>query len=358
MEHIQSANNPGYRFIGIEIKTMTYTSKAKKIFLSVVAVMAMTIGAMWLSTTEADAASVSISGVPSSVTKGQSFTVTVTYYGDTWGVAVGYFTCSSNLSIVSGSSYSLYNSSGVSSLSASATVTATGTGSGSVTAHTTSASNYDMVDVFPGSATGYVTVSEPAKSSSSSSNKSNNKSTSKSTSKNSTKTEKSDDPQAEKEAKKEETAKEEAKETAKETAIEVEVNGVKYTVVESKKNIPEGFSTATFKYGDKEIQGIQSDDKKYAMVKLTPSDGSGKAVWFFFDEETGTFTDSATLSPSDIIAMYEPEESETPLMWVAMTIVLGTLVIVLSACMYKMKKAEGTVEFEKAEEKAPISPKH
>lgn len=334
--------------------------------------MAMTIGAMWLSTTEADAASVSISGVPSSVTKGQSFTVTVTYYGETWGVAVGYFTCSSNLSIVSGSSYSLYSSSGVSSLSASATVTATGTGSGSVTAHTTSAANFGTsteppADVYPGSATGYVTVSEPAKSSSSSSssssskssssssNKSNNKSTSKSTSKNSTKTEKSDDPQAEKEAKKEE-AEEEAK--AKETTIEVEVNGVKYTVVESKKNIPEGFSTATFKYGDKEIQGIQSDDKKYAMVKLTPSDGSGKATWFFFDEETGTFTDSATLSPSDIIAMYKSEESETPLMWVAMTIVLGTLVIVLSACMYKMKKSEGTVEFENAEEKAPISPKH
>ena len=350
MEHIQSANNPSYKLIGIEIRQMTYTSKAKKIFLSVVAVMAMTIGAMWLSTTEADAASVSISGVPSSVTKGQSFTVTVTYSGDTWGVAVGYFTCSSNLSIVSGSSYSIYNSSGVSSLSASATVTATGTGSGSVTAHTTSASNYDMVDVFPGSASGYVTVSEPAKSSSSSSssssskssssssNKSNNKSTSKSTSKKSTKTEKSDDPQAEKEAKKEEAAQEEAKETAKETPIEVEVNGVKYTVVESKKNIPEGFSTATFKYGDKEIQGIRSEDKKYAMVKLTPSDGSGKATWFFFDEETGTFTDSATLSPSDIIAMYEPEESETPLVWVVMTIVLGSLVIILSALMYKMKK--------------------
>ena len=334
---------------------MTYTSKAKKLLLSIVAVMAMTIGAMWLSTTEADAASVSISGVPSSVTKGQSFTVTVTYYGETWGVAVGYFTCSSNLSIVSGSSYSLYSSSGVSSLSASATVTATGTGSGSVTAHTTSAANFGTsteppADVYPGSATGYVTVSEPAKSSSSSSssssskssssssNKSNNKSTSKSTSKNSTKTEKSDDPQAEKEAKKEETAKEEAKETAKETPIEVEVNGVKYTVVESKKNIPEGFSTSTFKYGDKEIQGIRSEDKKYAMVKLTPSDGSGKAVWFFFDEETGTFTDSATLSPSDIIAMYEPEESETPLVWVVMTIVLGSLVIVLSALMYKMKK--------------------
>lgn len=320
---------------------MTNTSKAKKILLSVVAVATVMIGAMWLSTTEADAASVSISGVPSSVTKGQSFTVTVTYSGDTWGVAVGYFTCSSNLSIVSGSSYSLQNSSGVSSLSASATVTATGTGSGYVTANTTSAANYDMIDVYPGSATGYVTVSEPAKSSSSSSgsssskssSSSSSKSSSKSTSKNSTKTEKSDDPQAEKEDKKEE-----AEETAKETTIEVEVNGVKYTVVESKKNIPEGFSTATFKYGDKEIQGIQSDDKKYAMVKLTPSDGSGKATWFFFDEETGTFTDSATLSPSDIIAMYEPEESETPLMWVAMTIVLGTLVIVLSACMYKMKK--------------------
>ncbi len=208
-----------------------------------------------------------------------------------------------------------------------------------------------MVDVYPGSASGYVTVSEPAKSNSSSSSSSS----SKSTSKKSTKTEKSDDPQAEKEAKKEE-AEEEAK--AKETTIEVEVNGVKYTVVESKKNIPEGFSTATFKYGDKEIQGIQSDDKKYAMVKLTPSDGSGKATWFFFDEETGTFTDSATLSPSDIIAMYKSEESETPLMWVAMTIVLGTLVIVLSACMYKMKKSEGTVEFENAEEKDPISPKH
>ena len=350
-EHIQSANNPRYRLIGIEIRQMTNTSKAKKILLSVVAVATVMIGAMWLSTTEADAASVSISGVPSSVTKGQSFTVTVTYSGDTWGVAVGYFTCSSNLSIVSGSSYTLQNSSGVSSLSASATVTATGTGSGYVTANTTSASNYDMDDVYPGSASGYVTVSEPAKSNSSSSSSSS----SKSTSKKSTKTEKSDDPQAEKEAKKEE-AEEEAK--AKETAIEVEVNGVKYTVVESKKNIPEGFSTATFKYGDKEIQGIQSDDKKYAMVKLTPSDGSGKATWFFFDEETGTFTDSATLSPSDIIAMYKSEESETPLMWVAMTIVLGTLVIVLSACMYKMKKSEGTVEFENAEEKAPISPKH
>ena len=318
---------------------MTYTSKAKKILLSIVAVTAMMIGAMWLSTTEADAASVSISGVPSSVTKGQSFTVTVTYYGETWGVAVGYFTCSSNLSIVSGSSYSLYSSSGVSSLSASATVTATGTGSGSVTAHTTSASNFGTsteppADVFPGSATGYVTVSEPAKSSSSSSSSSSSKSSSKSTSKKSTKTEKSDDPQAEKEAKKEETAVEEAKETA----IEVEVNGVKYTVVESKKNIPEGFSSATFKYGDKEIQGIQSGDKKYAMVKLTPSDGSGKAVWFFFDEETGTFTDSATLSASDVIAMYESEESETPLVWVVMTIVLGSLVIVLSALMYKMKK--------------------
>lgn len=337
--------------IGIEIRQMTNTSKAKKILLSVVAVTVMMIGAMWLSTTEADAASVSISGVPSSVTKGQSFTVTVTYSGDTWGVAVGYFTCSSNLSIVSGSSYTLQNSSGASSLSASATVIATGTGSGSVTAHTTSASNYDMVDVYPGSASGYVTVSEPAQSNSSSSSSSS----SKSTSKKSTKTEKSDDPQAEKEAKKEE-AEEEAK--AKETTIEVEVNGVKYTVVESKKNIPEGFSTATFKYGDKEIQGIQSDDKKYAMVKLTPSDGSGKATWFFFDEETGTFTDSATLSPSDIIAMYKSEENETPLMWVAMTIVLGTLVIVLSACMYKMKKSEGTVEFENAEEKAPISPKH
>ena len=81
-EHIQSANNPRYRLIGIEIRQMTNTSKAKKILLSVVAVTVMMIGAMWLSTTEADAASVSISGVPSSVTQGQSFTVTVTYSGE------------------------------------------------------------------------------------------------------------------------------------------------------------------------------------------------------------------------------------------------------------------------------------
>ncbi len=309
-------------------------TKAKKILLSIATLMVVMISSMWLSTTEAAAASVSISGVPSSVTKGQSFTVTATYYGDTWGVAVGYFTCSSNLSIVNGSSYQITNNSGVSSLSASATVVATGTGSGSVTAVTQSASNYNMVDVYPGSATGYVTVSEPANNSSSSSSSSSSSASKKSSSKKSTKTEASDDPQAEKEEQKEEAAKEEEKDAA----IEVELNGIKYTLVESKKDIPAGFSSKTFKYGDKKIQGIQSDDKKYTMVKLKPSDGSGKAAWFFFDEQTGSFADSAAMSPSDILAMYESQKSETPVVWVAMTVVLGTLVITLSAFIFKMKK--------------------
>lgn len=301
-------------------------TKAKEILLSIAMLMVVMTSSMWLSTTEAAAASVSISGVPSSVTKGQSFTVTVTYYGDTWGVAVGYFTCSSNLSIVSGSSYQLFNDSGVSSLRASATVVATGTGSGSVTAVTRSASNYNMVDVYPGDATGYVTVSEPANNSSSASKKSS--------SKKSTKTEASDDPQAEKEEQKKEAAKEEEKDAA----IELELNGIKYTLVESKKNIPAGFSSKMLKYGDRKIQGIQSDDKKYTMVKLKPSDGSGKAAWFFFDEQTGSFADQAAMSPSDILALYEPQKSETPVLWVAMTVVLGTLVIILSAFIFRMKK--------------------
>lgn len=289
-------------------------------------------------TFESNAATFYIS-CPGSVTQGQTFTATVVYSGDTYGVVVGSWSYdSSKFSLVSGStSYSLYSDSGVSSLSASITLVANSAGAGSVTANTTSASNYDMQPLAFGSTSVGVTVVAPAAPSGGSSGSSGGSSASKKKAK--------DDPQAEKEeAKKDEDKDKDKKKNEKPAVIEVEIAGAKYAIVEKFDKVPNGFKKATFKYGEHkwDVAGVVSKDGKYKMLKVKKSD-TGEKTWFFYDEASSMLSPTTTIAASELMEAYGNEGVEQTdytkyIIYGAMGIIILVLAILLIVSGNKNKK--------------------
>lgn len=85
-------------------------------------------------------------------------------------------------------------------------------------------------------------------------------------------------------------------------AIEVTVGEVQYTVVESieEGSLPEGFDLTLAQYGEYEIPVIKDKNLKYTFA-LLKNGNTGDEEWFFYDEETDTFSSSSQLSVDEAL---------------------------------------------------------
>ncbi len=84
--------------------------------------------------------------------------------------------------------------------------------------------------------------------------------------------------------------------------IVVTVGDIEYTIVESveEDDIPKGFALTLAQYGEYDIPVIKDTNLKYTFVLLKNSN-TGDQEWFFYDEETDSFSSSSQLSVDEAL---------------------------------------------------------
>lgn len=84
--------------------------------------------------------------------------------------------------------------------------------------------------------------------------------------------------------------------------IVVTVGDIEYTIVESVEegDIPKGFALTLAQYGEYDIPVIKDTNLKYTFVLLKNSN-TGDQEWFFYDEETDSFSSSSQLSVDEAL---------------------------------------------------------
>lgn len=84
--------------------------------------------------------------------------------------------------------------------------------------------------------------------------------------------------------------------------IVVTVGDIEYTIVESveESDIPKGFALTLAQYGEYDIPVIKDNNLKYTFVLLKNSN-TGDQEWFFYDEETDSFSSSSQLSVDEAL---------------------------------------------------------
>lgn len=273
-----------------------------------------------ISTTDGFAVSAGLSG-GGTYTKGQTFTMTLSYTGGTFGAAQGILSYDKNVLELKSASGTFNNATGEfvvdaagsQSLSMTFTFQAKAAGSTAVSVNTVKGGTLDKVEFYNG-ASATVTVKEPASSGGGSSSTSGGSSSTSGGSSGSNKKPSSntngrgdftdtslgtpDDPQSEEEA---------VDPSEKPDQIQITIGDKTYIIVEdlSEKKMPEGFTATDSKYGEYEwkIQVAKSDESKYTLILLKDSE-TDEESWFFYDEETGQVTSSTSL---DVMGTLEYE---------------------------------------------------
>lgn len=84
--------------------------------------------------------------------------------------------------------------------------------------------------------------------------------------------------------------------------IVVTVGDIEYTIVESveESDIPKGFALTLAQYGEYDIPVIKDNNLKYTFVLLKNSN-TGDQEWFFYDEDTDSFSSSSQLSVDEAL---------------------------------------------------------
>ena len=82
--------------------------------------------------------------------------------------------------------------------------------------------------------------------------------------------------------------------------ITVTVGDKEYIVCENydESSIPKGFVMTIAQYGDKDIPVIKDENLKYTFALLKDPE-TGDETWFFYDEESDTFAETAQISAED-----------------------------------------------------------
>ena len=93
--------------------------------------------------------------------------------------------------------------------------------------------------------------------------------------------------------------------------ITATVDGEKYVVVENIKNeaLPQKFNLVIGKFGEKDIPLVKDAKLKYTMALLKNQE-TGDEEWFFFDEETATFSRETEFSPEDVMKYVQLSANE------------------------------------------------
>ncbi len=84
------------------------------------------------------------------------------------------------------------------------------------------------------------------------------------------------------------------------STVTVKVGDKEYTVNDTftENDFPTGFTMTIAKYGDIDIPVIKDNALKYTLVLLTDPE-TGDSKWFFYDEETDTFSDRVEMTADE-----------------------------------------------------------
>lgn len=122
--------------------------------------------------------------------------------------------------------------------------------------------------------------------------------------------------------------------------ITVTVGDKEYIVCENydESSIPKGFVMTIAQYGDKDIPVIKDENLKYTFALLKDPE-TGDETWFFYDEESDTFAETAQISAEDAMEYGrllaelngDDQDSESGSKDRILIIALGATVVVLAA---------------------------
>ena len=96
-----------------------------------------------------------------------------------------------------------------------------------------------------------------------------------------------------------------------EEVITTTIGDVTYIIEENIKSedVPEEFLLVVGKFEGKDIPLVKDADLKYTLALLKNQE-TGDYKWFFYNEETGSFSESTTLSPEDVMKFVKLSANE------------------------------------------------